>query len=247
MEPERPRSIILIRLRQRPSGDFPQMPHMFNGDPIQMFSEMIKRFQERANAIEQSIRTSFEENSKDFPKLPGFEPIQESANGIPIIHIPLRINADSSSSEDSRERHPMMKEFLHKFDHHREHMQPAQNRFRQFITDVRTEWNDLIRKQPKIPIWIFLAIFISSSAILWCKFMILFRKKIDQLFSYVNLDMVMSLCRHTPSREALSIRAQELVFHPYDYEAYEKEKIQPDDQPYEVTESLPIKVKLSNI
>ena len=60
------------------------------------------------------------------------------------------------------------------------------------------------------------------------------------------LDMVMSLCRHAPSRN-LSVRAQELVFHPYDYEGYEKEKIQPDDQPYEVTESYPIKVKLSNI
>jgi len=57
--------------------------------------------------------------------------------------------------------------------------------------------------------------------------------------------MVMSLCRHTPSRNGLSIRAQELVFNPYEYEGYEKEKIQPDDQPYE--ESLPIKVKLSNI
>jgi hypothetical protein len=59
--------------------------------------------------------------------------------------------------------------------------------------------------------------------------------------------MVMSLCRHTPSRDALSIRAQELVFHPYEYDVYEKEKIQPDDQPYEVTEPLPIKVKLSNL
>ncbi len=56
----------------------------------------------------------------------------------------------------------------------------------------------------------------------------------------------MSLCRHTPSRNALSIRAQELVFHPYEHDAYEKEKIQPDDHPYEVTD-LPIKVKLSNI
>ncbi len=56
----------------------------------------------------------------------------------------------------------------------------------------------------------------------------------------------MSLCRHAPNRN-LSVRAQELVFHPYDYEGYEKEKIQPDDQPYEVTESYPIKVKLSNI
>jgi len=58
--------------------------------------------------------------------------------------------------------------------------------------------------------------------------------------------MVMSLCRRSPTRD-LSIRAQELIFHPYEYDGYEKEKIQPDDQPYEVTESLPIKVKLTNI
>lgn len=59
--------------------------------------------------------------------------------------------------------------------------------------------------------------------------------------------MLMSLCRHTPSNNPLSIRAQELVFHPYEYDAYEKEKIQPDDQLYEVSEPLSIKVKLSNI
>jgi len=70
-------------------------------------------------------------------------------------------------------------------------------------------------------------------------------KTLNHLFS-AYLDMVMSLCRHTPSRNALSIRAQELVFHPYEHDAYEKEKIQPDDHPYEVTD-LPIKVKLSNI
>lgn len=59
--------------------------------------------------------------------------------------------------------------------------------------------------------------------------------------------MVMSLCHQAPTRDALSIRAQELIFHPYDYEGYEKEKIQPDDEPYDATESVPIKVKLTNI
>jgi len=176
--------------------------------------------------MEQSIRKSFDENSKEFPKLPGFDTMQEFPKDLPIFRIP--INADSdSSSEERHEKHPMMNAHHHDFKHHGGHMEPMHNRFRQFVTDVRTEWNDLVRKQPKIPIWIFLAIFLSSSAILWY--------------------MVMSLCRHTPSRHALSIRAEELIFHPYDYEGYEKEKIQPDDQPYEVTESLPIKVKLSNI
>ena len=59
--------------------------------------------------------------------------------------------------------------------------------------------------------------------------------------------MLIALCHNTPSHDALSIRAQELIFHPYDYEGYEKEKIQPNDPQYDVTESLPIKVKLSSI
>ncbi|CAF0759769.1 unnamed protein product [Rotaria sp. Silwood1] len=230
----RPRSIILIRLRQRPSGELPSMPmpsmqQFFNSDPIQMFNDIIKQFQDRANNFEQTIRKSFEENSKEIPKLPGFETLSELPKNIPIIRIPINNNPDSSS-EENNDKVPLINEFRnfirHPYEHH-QRMEPTPNRFQQFMTDVRTEWNDLVRKQPKIPIWIFLAIFLSSSAILWY--------------------MVMSLCHHTPTRNALSIRAQELVFHPYDYEAYEKEKIQPDDQPYEVTESLPIKVKLSNI
>ena len=59
--------------------------------------------------------------------------------------------------------------------------------------------------------------------------------------------MLIALCRNSPSHDALSIRAQELIFHPYDYEGYEKEKIQPNDPHYDVNESWPIKVKLSNI
>lgn len=234
VEPERPRSIILIRLRQRPSADLPMMPmpsmhQFFNGDPIKMFNDMLKQFQDRANNFEQTIRKSFEENSKEIPKLPGFSVLSELPKGIPIIRIPINNNPDSSS-EENNDRIPLVNDIRNfvknSYEQHQRN-EPMHNRFQQFMTDVRTEWNDLVRKQPKIPIWIFLAIFLSSSVILWYMFM--------------------SLCRNTPTRSALSIRAQELVFHPYDYEAYEKEKIQPDDQPYEVTESLPIKVKLTNI
>ncbi|CAF4712033.1 unnamed protein product, partial [Rotaria magnacalcarata] len=43
VQPERPRSIILIRLRQHPSNEGLMMPMenmhpFFNGDPIQMFN-----------------------------------------------------------------------------------------------------------------------------------------------------------------------------------------------------------------
>jgi len=235
-EPERPRSIILIRLRQRPSGDMPPIPNLFNSDASQFFNSIIQQFQEKANEFEQSVRKSFEEQAKDLPQsAPEVGPIEQFAHSIPVIRLPINIRPDSSSesSEQADERRPLLDEFKHILHHPREHhqfmrerMQPVNNRVHQFFTDVRSEWNDLVRKQPKIPVWIFLAILLSSSAILWY--------------------MVMSLCRRSPTRD-LSIRAQELIFHPYEYDGYEKEKIQPDDQPYEVTESLPIKVKLTNI
>jgi hypothetical protein len=243
-EPERHRSIILIRLRQRPSFDMPslQMPSVqtaLTNDPMQFFNNIIKQFQEKANQFDETLRKSFEQNSKDLPK-PDFGAISELVKKLPLIPLPGNVRADSSSessessSEEQKGKRPLLDEFKHVLQHPRDHQQylreraqPIKSRVQQFFTDVRSEWNDLVRKQPKIPIWIFLGILLSSSAILWY--------------------MVMSLCRHTPSRNALSIRAQELVFHPYEYDAYEKEKIQPDDQPYEVTESLPIKVKLSNI
>ncbi|CAF1427496.1 unnamed protein product [Adineta steineri] len=232
----RPRSIILIRLRSRPPMDMPSVQRFFNGDPVQMFNSMIKQFQENANNFEQTIRQSFEQNSKDLPKITELKSISDLVKSIPINPLPGNVRADSSSesSEESNVKRPLMGEIRHVFqhprDHHkfqREHMQPVRGRLHQFIHNVRAEWNDLIRKQPRIPVWILVGILLSSSAILWY--------------------MVMSLCRHTPSRNTLSIRAQELVFQPYDYDGYEKEKIQPDDQPYQVTESLPIKVKLSNI
>jgi len=228
-EPERPRSIILIRLRQRPSLDMPPPDQLIHKDPIEFFNSIIKQFQEKANHFDQTIRQSLGQNGKDLPQLPDFGRISELAKNIPIIRLPGNIRADSSSesSEETNEKRPIFDEFKHLMGHPRESVQPIRNRVQQFFTDVRSEWNDLVRKQPKIPIWIFLGILLASSAILWY--------------------MVMSLCRHTPSRNALSIRAQELIFHPYEHDAYEKEKIQPDDQPYEVTESLPIKVKLSNI
>jgi hypothetical protein len=226
--PERPRSIILIRLRERPSVD-----RLFNNDPIQMFNNIFKQFQGQANNFEEAIRKSFDQQSKEFPKAREFGSISELVKSIPIMQIPNNVRADSSSesSEEVDGKRPLIGEFKHVIQHPREHqqylrehMRPIKTRVQQFFADVRTEWNDLVRKQPKIPIWILLCILLSSSAILWY--------------------MVMSLCRHTPSR-ALSIRAQELVFHPYEYEGYEKEKIQPDEEQYDVTE--PIKVKLSNI
>jgi hypothetical protein len=226
---ERPRSIILIRLRQRPSFDMPPPDQLFGKDPVEFFNNIMKQFQERANTIEQSFRQAIGPNGKDLVKVPELGSISELTKNIPLIRLPGNVRADSSSesSEETNEKRPIIGGVKHFFNHPRESVQPMRNRVHQFFADIRSEWNDLVRKQPKIPIWIFLGILLASSAILWY--------------------MVMSLCRNTPSRNTLSIRAQELIFNPYEGDAYEKEKIQPDDHPYEVTEPLPIKVKLSNI
>jgi len=155
VENERPRSVILIRIRQHPSAQ----PSSLNTDPIQMFHHMINQFKMNANRIKQS------------------EEIPKSFN----------------------------------------------DRLQRFINDIRSKWNDLVRKQPNIPIWILLAIFLSASAILWY--------------------MIVSLCRHTPRHHTLSVRPQEFVLD----DTYEKEKIQPNEQHYEVKQSLPIKVKFEKI
>ena len=203
---ERPRSIILIRLRQRPSADMPPIPNLFNSDASQFFNSIIQRFQEKANEFEQSVRKSFEEQAKDLPQsAPEVGPIEQFAHSIPVIRLPINIRPDSSSesSEQADERRPLLDEFKHILHHPREHhqfmrerMQPVNNRVHQFFTDVRSEWNDLVRKQPKIPVWIFLAILLSSSAILWCKFsdFLLIFSLIDLLvlfrYGYVTLSSI---------------------------------------------------------
>ena len=157
----------------------PSVQQMFGNDPIQMFNDMIKRFQEKAGEFDQAIRKSFEENSKDLPKPSEFGTISELVKNIPIIRLPTNVRADSSSesSEENSDKRPLIDEFRHIIQHPRENqqyirerMQPVQNRVRQFFTNIRTKWNDLIRREPKIPVWIFLGILLSSSLILWCKF-----------------------------------------------------------------------------
>jgi len=177
---ERPRSIILIRLRQRPMLELPSFNRIFNNDPVQMFNDMIKQLKEDTNEMQQSNELKT------------------------IIHLTKNIPVLKLSNEERKDNN----------------IESENNRLQQLITDIRTEWNDLIRKQPKIPIWILFGILLSSSIILWY--------------------MIVSLCRHKPTHRNVSIRAQDLIFN----DTYEKEKIQPDDQHYE---SLPIKVKLSNI
>jgi hypothetical protein len=144
-----------------------------------MFNNIFKQFQGKANNFEEQIRKSFEQQSKEFPKAREFGSISELVKSIPIMQMPNNVRADSSSesSEEVDGKRPLIGEFKHVIQHPREHqqylrehMRPIKNRVQQFFADVRTEWNDLVRKQPKIPIWILLCILLSSSAILWCKF-----------------------------------------------------------------------------
>ena len=115
-----------------------------------MFRHIIRQFQERTHLIEQSLRQSFEENVKEFPT--------------PII--------DSSNNEQSliNEMQHIIKHPREQIQHFRERFPPVKTRFQQFLTDVHTEWNNFVHKQQKFSIWLFVALFLSSSAILWCKF-----------------------------------------------------------------------------
>jgi len=198
-----------------------------------MFNNILQQIREKTNEFEKNLQ----------PLSPSMEnpvgnPVFRLIQSIPVNPKPINKNEkESSSSESSEEdRSPLFDEIKHIVQHPREQQQiikqriePINIRLQQFFNDVKTEWNDLIRKQPKLPVWIFICILLTSSAVLWY--------------------MAMSMCRHSPSRDHLSIRSQELIFHPYensDVFSAEKEKIQPDEL-YEVVQPLPIKVKLSNI
>jgi len=157
-EHERPRSIILIRLRQRPSVE--------NVNHIISLHDIIRQIQEKAQLKSNEVRT--------------------------IIHLtknlPIEIPSDASKEKST---------YLQRLTH---------------------EWNNLLHRQPKLPTWILLAIFLISSAMLWY--------------------MIVSLCCHTPRQHHVSIRAQELIID----NAYQSEK----DPLHDNLETIPVKVKLSD-
>jgi len=118
----------------------------------------------------------------------------------------IRLSSSKSNNDPTETFNDIIKQFKenknlirqipNKVKHHRE---DKTDHFQQFIKDTRSKWNQLISKQPKLPIWIILSIFILSSTIL-CY-------------------LIVSLCCNTPKHN-LSIRSQELII--------EKEIIQPD-------------------
>ncbi|CAF0946068.1 unnamed protein product [Rotaria sordida] len=156
IENERPRSIILIRLRQRPLSEHSP----FNIDRIRMFINKIRKFNENRNIIKQSNE----------------------------------IQTDSLNDENT---YKITRFIIHQKDN----IESRNNRFKQFLNDIHSEWNDLIHKQPKISIWICFVFLLLSSIILW--------------------HMIVSLCHHTPRHHTLSTHAQELAVD----NIYEKEKL----------------------
>ncbi|UJR10413.1 hypothetical protein I4U23_014617 [Adineta vaga] len=102
-------------------------------------------------------------------------------------------------------------------------LESTKNQIHQYADQLNGYWNEFIHKQSKVAIWFFLGLCFFSCALLWC--------------------MIVSLCRHRPTSQGLSIRAQELAFD----NNYEKEKIQPNEYYHDATQVAPIHVKLTHI
>ena len=201
----------------------PSFDRMFGSDPVEMFNNMIKQFKEKTDAVEQV-------------KPAELQSIMELVKSIPIMKIPNNFRADSSSesSEESKNK-------IHRvLGRHHERSQSFNGRFQQLVDNAHAEWKDFVGKQPSMPIWILLGLFLTLSAILWCKYQLLpFTRRHYSL----RLDMIVSLCRHTPSHHTLSIRANELIFDNAD----EKDKAHLCDAHYHMVDPSPINVKISNI
>ncbi|CAF3404992.1 unnamed protein product [Rotaria socialis] len=120
------------------------------------------------------------------------------------------INTDSLNTENT---YKMTRLIIYRKDK----TPSTNNRFKQYLNDVHSKWNDLIRKQPEIPAWICFCFLLFSSAFL--------------------LYMIVSLYFHTPRHHTLSIHAEKLATE----NIYEKEKFPSNEQEYQYKESVPIK------
>jgi len=152
-----------------------------NNDPIQTFNDSIKQLKENTKVNEQSNE---------------FKTVVQLAKKIPIIKSSNRISTDESVKDANRLTGVYV--YQNKLD-------SLNDRLQQLVSHICSKWHHLIRKQPKIPIWILLGIFILSSVMLWY--------------------MIVLLCRHTPRHHNISIQPQELIID----NIYEKEKLQPNE------------------
>lgn len=97
----------------------------------------------------------FKENSKLIEQSNELKPLINILKDIPLIKLPNT----NSLNEDTTNN---VKHFIiHQEDEH------------QFIKNIHSKWNQLISKQPNLLMWILLSIFILSSVLLSCKFLII--------------------------------------------------------------------------
>ena len=215
MDNARPQSIILIRLRQRPSFPFSPWNNPFKKNPAEMFQDLIKEFNTDIGKLAQFTDTDRASQLKT---------ILELAQRIPTMRLTDDLHLDSSSDDGVR----------HTIFFREETHRSLGSRFQQWVSGVRRQWNDLISKQPNIPIWIVLGLFLSLSAAFWCKFPHLSTTTDLKTISLLS-DMIVSLCSHAPAHHTFTVRARELLFD----KTENKENFQ--------SESLPIKVKLAEM
>ena len=131
----------------------PSFDRMFGSDPAEMFNNMIKQFKEKTDNIEQ-VQSS------------ELQSIMELVKSIPVMKLTNNLRADSSSesSEESK------KNKIHRvLGRHHERSQSLNGHFQQLIDNAHAEWRDFVSKQPSMPIWILLGLFLTLSVILWCK------------------------------------------------------------------------------
>jgi hypothetical protein len=147
MENKRPQSIILIRLRQRPTFQLPSWNNLFQKNPTDMFQQLVKQFNVDTEKLAQST---------DVDRASQLKTILELARRLPT----MRLTDDSSEEGDKRTLI------------YRQESRPSfGDRLRQWFSNVRSQWNNLVSKQPNMPIWIVLALFLSLSAMFWCKYL----------------------------------------------------------------------------
>lgn len=153
--PERPRSIILIRLRQRPSIQFPTLNDFFNKNPADLFNDLIKQWKTETENLSQS---------KDLGQSPEWKTVIHLVKALPLIDSSNGIRADSSSESSEENLNSVKHVFVHRNDHG---SLSVHDRIQKWIYDARQRWNHLVAKQPSIPIWVLLGFFVCLSAFFW--------------------------------------------------------------------------------
>lgn len=192
---QRPRSIILIRIRQYPVF-MPPPESMVDSDPRQMFRDMIERFRQRMKLLQKEMESSANENSND----------QSTFDDLRQRFVNPSHYEDGDNIQDS-------------YDESRYLLRKAPV-FRGNIFDEYSQ------QQSRMFLWSFICVVILMSLLLFY--------------------LIITLCGSTPKKD-VPLKPKGIFLQTYDNYDYNNEKIQPEDDVFESTEPLPIKLKLSSI